>query len=426
MKGWKRFMFVSLNRLNGLVIDLDSFPEDFNEPWNQIDSTVTILFISKSGKRLSAIKRIDPDFLIYNGTFSGFLIKRKSLIEVHLYLGMESYELAVLSRDLDVLKYIQGMNVSTIYFSKNYLSRYEEVGNLPDFLVNSITGINQVITGDLKGYYSEVVSTILNKSEDFNRGLVIVTYKEYEGRRSTIVSGGRYFSINDIRYPIHQLSQRIIKNKDYPKSQEKLFKTIYNNLIRFIEEHFEKVDILSRIPPRPSQKVDRLYECVNFICNQKSHIQNGAELLTCSKDYESQKYLNQEERISNIKGVFEANGNFEGKHVVILDDVMTTGSTALEAAKEYYEAGAMRVTILVLAINQFRNTLITSPHHLECQCGNDLKMRFNSRNNAAFFGCSNYRVCNSRPLNFLKGLEEYNHLNKVDLNEEEFDDTEWF
>ncbi len=81
------------------------------------------------------------------------------------------------------------------------------------FLVNSITGINQVITGDLKGYYSEVVSTILNKSEDFNRGLVIVTYKEYEGRRSTIVSGGRYFSINDIRYPIHQLSQRIIKNK---------------------------------------------------------------------------------------------------------------------------------------------------------------------------------------------------------------------
>ncbi len=43
-----------------------------------------------------------------------------------------------------------------------------------------------------------------------------------------------------------------------------------------------------------------------------------------------------------------------------------------------------------------------------------------------FFGCSNYRVCNSRPLNFLKGLEEYNHLNKVDLNEEEFDDTEWF
>lgn len=425
MKGWKRSMFVSSNRLNGLVIDLDSFPEDFDDHWTQVASSVSILFLSQSEQRLTAIERISSVFLTHNGTFSGFLTKRKSLVEVHNLLGMESYEVAVLSRNLDVLKYIQGMNVSTVYFFQDNFIKYEEVGNLPDFLVGSIAEINQIINGDLKGYFSEAAAIIYNGSQqEFKQGLVIVTDKEYEGRTTTIVSGGRYFSTIDIRYPIHQLSQRIIRNKDYPDSQVTLFSSIYNDLVRFIEEQLEQVDILTRIPPRPSQQNDRMIECVNYICSQKAHIQNAARLLTCSRDYQSQKSLNQEQRLSNIQGVFEVTGSFEGRHVVTLDDVISTGSTALEAAKEFYEAGAMRVTILVLAINQFRNSMITNP--LKCQCGNELKMRFNRNNNSAFFGCSNYRVCNNRPLDFVAGVKAYNHLNKVDLNSEEFEDTEWF
>src|SRR5690606_2298728 len=93
-------------------------------------------------------------FLVHNGTFSGFIAKRKTLVEVHHLLKMESYEVAVLSRNLDVLKYIQGMNVSSIYFSEDNYSKYEEVGNLSDFLVGSIAGINQIINGDLKGFFS--------------------------------------------------------------------------------------------------------------------------------------------------------------------------------------------------------------------------------------------------------------------------------
>lgn len=420
-------MFVSSNRLNGLAIDLDSFPEDFGEQWPQVASSVSMLFLSKSEQRLATIERISSAFLTYNGTFSSFLTKRKSLVDVHHLLEMESYEVAVLSRNLDVLKYIQGMNVSTIYFSEGNYSKYEEVGNLPDFLVSSITDINQIINGDLKGYFSEVAAIIYNgNQQEFTQGLVIVTEKEYEGRTSSIVSGGRYFSTSDIRFPIHQLSQRIIRNKDYPDSQVTLFSSIYNDLIRFIEEQLEQVDILTRIPPRPSQQTDRLIECVHYVSNQKTHIQNAARLLTCSRDYESQKYLNQEQRLSNIQGVFEVNGSFEGKHVVILDDVISTGSTALEAAKEFYEAGAEMVTILVLGINQFKNSMITSYHPLKCECGSELKIRFNRRNNSAFFGCSNYRECNNRPLDFLAGVQAYNHLNKVDLNSEGFDDTEWF
>lgn len=373
------------------------------------------------------IERIHSVFLTHNGTFSGFLTKRKSLVEVHHLLGLESYEVAVLSRNLDVLKYIQGMNISTIYFSEDNYSKYEEVGNLPDFLVGSITQINQIIMGDLKGYFSEAAATVYTgNQEEFKQSLVIVTGKEYEGKTSTIVSGGRYFSTSDIRFPIHQLSQRILRNKDYPNSQVSLFSSIYNDLIRFIEEQLGQVDILTRIPPRPSQQSDRLIECVNYVCNQKTHVQNGTGLLTCSRDYESQKFLNHEQRLSNIQDVFQVMGGFAGKHVVILDDIISTGSTALEAAKEFYRARAKKVTILVLAINQFRNSMITSHQPLTCQCGSDLKMRFNRRYNSAFFGCPNYLICNNRSLDFVPGVQAYNHLNKLDLDREEFEDTEWF
>nr|WP_289039259.1 phosphoribosyltransferase family protein [uncultured Allobacillus sp.] len=420
-------MFVSSNRLRGLVVDLDSFPEEFDEMWNQIYTSVSILFLSDNEQRLVTIQQENADFLTHNGTFSGFLTKRKSLVEVHHLLEMESYEVAVLSRNLDILKYIQGMNVSTIYFSEENYSKYEEVGNLPDFLVDSIADINQIINGDLIGYFSEAASMIHNgNNQEFNQGLVIVTAQEYEGKTSTIVSGGRYFSTSDIRYPIHQLSQRIIRNKDYPDSQVALFSSIFSDLTRFIEAQMEQVDVLTRIPPRPSQQKDRMIDCVNYVCSEKTHIQNAARSLTCSREYESQKFLNQEQRLSNIQGVFEVTGSFEDKHVVILDDVISTGSTALEAAKEFYETGAKRVTILVLAINQFRNSMITSHQPLECQCGGEYKMRFNRNYNTAFFGCSNYPKCDNSSLEFLEVVQKYNHLNKVDLDREEFEDTEWF
>ncbi len=420
-------MFISLNELKGLVVDLDSFPEEFDDIWLEIDSSISILFLSKDEKRLSDIEKINRDFITHNGTFGGFLNKRKSLIDVHQILEMESFELAVLSRNLEILKYLQGMNVSTIYFSQEDYSNYEDVGNLPDFLIGSIEDINDIISGDLKGFFSEVASIIYNGNHiEFKQGVVIVTDKEYQNRTSTIVSGGRYFSKSDIRYPIHQLSQRIIKNKDYPESQVSLFSSIYNDLVRFIEEQIGRVDVLTRIPPRPSQEKDRMIDSVDYVCRQKTHIRNAASSLVCVRDYESQKFLNQEERLSNIQGVFKVLEDFNDMHVVIIDDVISTGATALEAANEFYKAGARKVTILVLAINQFKNYLITSYQPLMCQCGSEMKMRFNRTNNSAFFGCSNYRSCNNKGLDFFAGMKAYNQLNKVEIDKEEFEDPEWF
>jgi ComF family protein len=55
-------------------------------------------------------------------------------------------------------------------------------------------------------------------------------------------------------------------------------------------------------------------------------------------------------RLENVRGAFRARGaEFAGHTVLLVDDVMTTGSTASEAARALRQAGAARVVVAVLA-----------------------------------------------------------------------------
>jgi predicted amidophosphoribosyltransferase len=57
------------------------------------------------------------------------------------------------------------------------------------------------------------------------------------------------------------------------------------------------------------------------------------------------------ERAKNVKGSFAVvdSAKVEGKRVLLIDDVMTTGSTVNECAKELVKAGAVEVDVFTLA-----------------------------------------------------------------------------
>lgn len=62
-----------------------------------------------------------------------------------------------------------------------------------------------------------------------------------------------------------------------------------------------------------------------------------------------QAALEAKQRKQNLRGAFAASANFSGTHLVVLDDVMTTGSTVGELARVLRRAGAARVDVWCLA-----------------------------------------------------------------------------
>ncbi len=54
-------------------------------------------------------------------------------------------------------------------------------------------------------------------------------------------------------------------------------------------------------------------------------------------------------RVSNVQGAFRANPQVEGKHLLLVDDVMTTGATLNAATQTLKNAGALSVDVIVLA-----------------------------------------------------------------------------
>ena len=56
-----------------------------------------------------------------------------------------------------------------------------------------------------------------------------------------------------------------------------------------------------------------------------------------------------EEREANVAGAFEAPGNVRGARLLLIDDVLTTGATANEAARVLLKGGAEEVQVLTLA-----------------------------------------------------------------------------
>lgn len=70
------------------------------------------------------------------------------------------------------------------------------------------------------------------------------------------------------------------------------------------------------------------------------------------RNTESQSILSQKERWTNIQHAFRIKRPIElkDKKILLIDDLLTTGATASEAAKTLKEAGARRVDVLTIAV----------------------------------------------------------------------------
>ena len=82
--------------------------------------------------------------------------------------------------------------------------------------------------------------------------------------------------------------------------------------------------------------------------------------LVRSESTAAQRSVDGRDRLSNLAGAFLSRKNLEGKHVILLDDIFTTGATAIHCGRALKEAGAERVDFLALATgNDFAEGFFT-------------------------------------------------------------------
>jgi ComF family protein len=74
-----------------------------------------------------------------------------------------------------------------------------------------------------------------------------------------------------------------------------------------------------------------------------------ARLLARPRDTPAQSTMTPVARKLNVRRAFVVEGDVDGKHVGVVDDVMTSGNTLHEVARMLKRAGAVRVTNLVFA-----------------------------------------------------------------------------
>lgn len=106
--------------------------------------------------------------------------------------------------------------------------------------------------------------------------------------------------------------------------------------------------VLVPVPIHPRKRRERGYNQAEILCRRVSEL-SGIPIATSAlakrKDTPSQTTLRPAERTSNVVGTFEAGDLTQvwGRNVVLIDDVVTTGSTLKECAVTLSASGAKEI-----------------------------------------------------------------------------------
>ena len=119
-----------------------------------------------------------------------------------------------------------------------------------------------------------------------------------------------------------------------------------------------RIDVVVPMPSTLLHRIDRGYnqcDCLARALAKRLGRPYDARALRRVGSPRRQGGLSEEERRTNVVGTFACRRSFargesgEGATVFVVDDIMTTGSTLSECARELKRAGAARVWCLALA-----------------------------------------------------------------------------
>jgi ComF family protein len=146
-----------------------------------------------------------------------------------------------------------------------------------------------------------------------------------------------------------------MKYKNHPEIGEVMGRLMARELQ--MSNFFEGIDGIIPVPLAKKRQRQRGY-------NQSHELAKGISEITGLPIYNkvvrrtvfegSQTSLGRWERNENVEHVFELKdaSTIQGKHLLLVDDVVTTGATVLACAKELCKAGNVKVSVISLGFSK--------------------------------------------------------------------------
>ncbi len=153
-----------------------------------------------------------------------------------------------------------------------------------------------------------------------------------------------WFFDDELQQIIH-----LLKYSDYARIGTQLGKRMAETISI---ENSGSIDLMIPIPLHTIKIRKRGYNQADFIAKGISKVWNlpvTADAVHRSKFTESQTQLNRDERIQNLTGAIEVRKNVTGKTCILVDDVLTTGSTMSSTALALKNNGAKKVIAFTCA-----------------------------------------------------------------------------
>jgi len=333
----------------------------------------------------------------------------------------------------------------TIYITENALDLPEAIatrvgtiqlagqftGIFPDIFAQSAAQVAEILVdrkrGRDYGYIGEMYATMRGKTAVWGGSGVLIGRPGFLtsspvvdralSRQLAVTVLGRYFPTTEARFTKHQFSRRLLAAKNRDRRAHRLFQPLafaMNTLVN--RDHY---DSIVRVPPKPisvSDHVDWLVRSAASLGDRSLLPLVHSDTLHCIVDYPKQHDAgSHENRAVNVAGVFRATAGARGKRLLLIDDILTSGSTVASAAQTLLDAGALTVGVLAIGFTQNRVHRLHETT-LPCNkagCDGVATLQLSRTSDAAFWGCSKYPQCTEMRY-FKPGLEELNRLNQRD------------
>jgi ComF family protein len=121
----------------------------------------------------------------------------------------------------------------------------------------------------------------------------------------------------------------------------------------FAQDAIDQAHLLLPIPLSAARLAERGFNQSLLLALQLSPSKTQSHLLLRTRHTQAQSQLNRQARLSNLLGAFAMSpleaGAVRGQHILLIDDVMTSGATLNLVAQVLKQAGAQKVSALVLA-----------------------------------------------------------------------------